>query len=254
MRRLFCGLALLIALPVGAAARAESGRPLALRWLEGDMAGATTIWTADGRRVQGFVSYRQHRDGDTLRIERTAHFRDGSSDSDEATVRVGERLESISGRSIIRDAAGAPLVDLRIDVAARRVHGFYVDDGERYEVDDTFDIGPGTYWGPIFNLIVKNFDANATDGRLVFQSLLATPKPRVIDMELTDEGPATAKRVGGLIATRRLVMLPTVNFLVDPILQRLAPKTEFLVTEGSPPALARFDGPRNYAGQPMRLE
>jgi hypothetical protein len=45
-----------------------------------------------------------------------------------------------------------------------------------------------------------------------------------------------------------------VNFLVDPILHRLVPKTEFLIAPGEPPLMARFTGPRNYAGQMMRLE
>jgi len=33
-----------------------------------------------------------------------------------------------------------------------------------------------------------------------------------------------------------------------------APETHFIVTPGSPPALARFGGPRNYAGQQIRIE
>ncbi len=255
MRPLLGGLLLLTAVLRGQVAGAESGQPITLHWLEGDVAGATTIWTADGKRVLGFIAYRQHRVGDTLTVERTAHFSDGSTDTDEATVRVGGRLESISGRSIIRDVKGKALVDVRIDIAGQRLRGFYVDeDRERHEVDDEVDIGPGTYWGPLFNLVVKNFDANATEGRLVIQSVLATPKPRVIDMELTREGTATLRRTGGAVDAHRLVMLPTVNFLIDPILQRLAPKTEFFVTDGAPPALARFDGPRNYAGKVIRIE
>jgi len=247
-------LQLLTVLLTASAAAGESGTPIAMKWMEGDVAGATTIWSADGKRVEGFISYSQHREGDLLSVERVGHFRDGSSDADEATVRVGTRLESVSGRTTVRDAKGKPVVDFHIDVAAKRLRGFYLDDGERTEVDEEADIGPGTYWGPLFNLIVKNFDANATDGQLVFQAVIATPKPRVMDMEMTRGGAVTARRTGGAVEGTRLVMLPTVNFLVDPILQRLVPKTEFIVTGGSPPALARFNGPRNYAGVLIQVE
>jgi len=235
-------------------AAADPTPPITLEYVEGDLAGSTTIWSEDGKRVMGFIEYRQHRQGDRLHITRTAHFRDGSSDEDEADVRVGPHLESISGRSIIRDAQGKPIVDLRIDVVGKRITGFYLDDGKREEVDEAADIGPGTYWGPLFNIVLKNFDANASGDSLVFQSILPTPMPRIVDLELTRAGAATVRRTGGSIAVTRFTLLPTVNFLIDPILQRFVPKTEFFMDSGKPPALARFAGPRNYAGQPMRLE
>lgn len=89
---------------------------------------------------------------------------------------------------------------------------------------------------------------------MVVQSIVPTPKPRVIDMEFAREGSATVRRVGGSIKADRITLLPVVNVLIDPILQRLVSKTEFLVSPGEPPSLARFSGPRNYAGQLMRLE
>lgn len=228
--------------------------PIKLTYLEGDYAGSTTIWSEDGKRILGFITYRQHRHGNRLHIERVARFRDGSSDEDTADVEVGERLRALGGRSIIRDTHGKTTVDLRIDVAARHVTGSYLDDGKREVVDEEVDIGPGTYWGPMYQLVIKNFAANAADGKVVVQSILPTPKPRIIDMEFARDGGATVSRPGGAVNADRITLLPTVNFLIDPILQRLVPKTEFLVAPGEPPALARFTGPRNYAGQMMRLE
>ncbi len=253
LRRLsaVCLFAVAVAASPAAAAPTE---PIKLQYLEGDYAGATTIWSEDGKKILGYISYSQHRDGDRLHIERVAHFRDGSSDEDTADVRVGARLEAIGGRSIIRDAKGKPVVDLKIDVAGKKVTGFYVEDGKREAVDEEVDIGPGTYWGPMYALVVKNFAANAVDGKVVVQSVLPTPKPRVIDMEFKRDGGETLRRTGGSVKAERITLLPTVNFLIDPILQRLVPKTEFFIDSGTPPALARFAGPRNYANQLMRLE
>jgi hypothetical protein len=247
-------IALFVLLGVPVVAWADPTPPIKLKYTEGDFAGATTIWSEDGKRVMGFIEYRQHLRGHRLHIERVAHFRDGSSDADDADVKVGARLESISGRSIIRDTRGKPIVDLKIDVAGKRVTGFYIENGKREAVDEEVDIGPGTYWGPLFNIALKNFDVNADGDTLVFQSILPTPKPRVIDMELKRDGKVTVRRTGGSVKATRYTLLPTANFLIDPILQRLAPKTEFFTDAGTPPAVARFAGPRNYAGQPMRLE
>jgi hypothetical protein len=247
-------IALFVLPSVPAVARGDPKPPIKLKYTEGDFAGATTIWSEDGKRVMGFIEYRQHLRGDRLHIERVAHFRDGSSDADDADVKVGARLESISGRSIIRDTRGKPIVDLKIDVAGKRVTGFYIGDDERKAVDEEVDIGPGTYWGPLFNIALKNFDANADGDTLVFQSILPTPKPRVIDMELKRDGKATVRRTGGSVQATRYTLLPTVNFLIDLILRRVALKTEFFIDAGTPPAVTRFAGLRNYAGQPMRLE
>lgn len=242
------------ALLLAGAARAESREPIKLTYVEGDFGGPTTIWSEDGKRVLGFIEYRQHRKGDRLRIERSARFRDGSSDEDIVDVEVGERLRTVSGRSIIRDTRGKATLELRVDIAKKRLRGFYTDDDGRHEVDEEADIGPATYWGPLFALILKNFAANAVDGKVVVQSVVSTPKPRVIDMELKREESLTVHRTGGSFKADRFTMLPTVNFLIDPILQRFVPQTDFYVAPGDPPTLARFSGPRNYAGQKIRIE
>lgn len=238
-----------------APARAASPTPpIALAYIEGDLAGTTPIWSPDGKRRIGLVDYRQRREGQRLLVTRTARFEDGSSDEDEAEVRVGERLESIRGRMVIRDTRGTATVDVAIDVGKKRLTGFYFDDGERVAVDQEADIGPGTYWGALFNLVLKNFEKNATDGTVTFQTVAITPKPRVLDMEFSRAGAIAVERLGGSVKTTRFTLFPTVNFLIDPILRRFVPKTEFFLDGGKPPMLIRFDGPRNYTGVMMRLE
>jgi hypothetical protein len=254
VRRLLVPALLAALLGLAPAAHAEPTPPVKLAYVEGDIGGTQMIWSVDGKRVIGLIEYRQLRKKDVLVISRTAHFKDGSSDSDEAEVRVGDRLESIRGRMTIRDRKGKPTLDFTIDVAAKRVTGFYTEDGKRHEVDDEFDIGPGTYWGPLFAIVLKNFAANADGDALVFSTITATPKPRALDMRFTRAGAAKITRTGGAVATTRFTLLPTVNFLIDPILKRFVPETNFYVDGEKPPTIVRFVGPRNYAGQIMRLD
>ncbi len=242
-------------LAAGAALAASPTPPIKLAYVEGDIAGTTTIWAEDGKRILGVIEYRQHLVKDRLHITRLARFRDGSSDEDEADARVGEHLQAIGGRQVIRDKRGKAVVDIKIDVVGKRLTGFYVDDGKRTTVDEEVDIGPGTCWGPLLNLVVKNFEANADGGAVVVQTVAVTPKPRVVDMELKRTDPATVTRIaGGKVKTTRFTLLPTVNFLIDPILRRFVPLTEFFLDAEKPPTIVRFAGPRNYAGQRMRLE
>jgi hypothetical protein len=199
------------------------------------------------------VIYRQHRRGDVLECTRVSRFQDGSSDEDTAVARVGRTLVALRGRSIIRDTRGRPTVDLTIDVAGGKITGFY-DDGTRHEVDDQVSMEPDTYWGPLIFLVAKNFDANAHDDRVVFQTVAPTPKPRVLTMELVRTGRTRIRRMGEDVAVERFTLRPTFGWLVDPIIHRLVPTTEFLVEPGAPPSLARYAGPRNYAGQEIVLQ
>src|SRR5262249_44956846 len=186
----------LIALADGVCAR-ESGDPIQLQWMEGDVAGMSTIWSPDGTKAIGFVEYRQRRQGDHLEVTRVARFADGSSDEDQVEARVGGTLEALRGRSIIRDQRGASVVDLTIDVPGGRITGFSADGEDRTSYDEKVGLPAGTYWGPLVFIVVKNFEQNAIDGRVVFRTVAATPKPRVIDMELIRDGTTAVSPPGG---------------------------------------------------------
>jgi hypothetical protein len=205
--------------------------------------------------VIGRIEYHQHRHDGLLETVRTARFVDGSSDEDQAVARVGDELSALHGRSLVRDARGEVVVDLTIDVEGGRLRGFYRDSsGAPVSFDDAVTLQPGTYWGPLVFLVVKNFTANAEDGRVRFVTVAPTPKPRVLTMEVVAEGSSQLPRVGGALGVERYVLRPLINPVVDPLLRMFLPPTEFLIEPGRPPALARYEGPRNYAGQEIRLE
>jgi hypothetical protein len=256
MRRITLMIVIAASASAAAAAAAERdpGAAIKLGWSEGDVAGLTTILSPDGAKPIGFVEYHQHRKGDRLEMVRVARFADGSSDEDQAEARIGPTLEALRGRSIIRNAHGAPTVDITIDVAGGHISGFYQDGDERENVDDRRALPPGTYWGPLIFIVLKNFDENADGDQLVFNTVAPTPKPRVLHMQLLRSGSTTLTRPGGRLDVVRYSLRPTINWLIDPIIQRIAPETSFFVDSGRPPALARFSGPRNYGGQMMRLE
>src|SRR5262249_33725357 len=119
-------LAMLLATAAAAAppdSPRKAGEPIRLMWIEGDVAGLTSIYSPDGLSVIGFVRYRQHRRGDIIQISRLARFNDGSSDEDRVKARVGRELQTIGGRTIIRNNQGVPTVDLKIDIASGRITG-----------------------------------------------------------------------------------------------------------------------------------
>ena len=254
MRRLLLLTSLLVAVSAVCARAREPGEPIRLVWTEGDVAGQTPIYGAQGGKPIGVVEYHQRRRGDELETTRVARFADGSSDEDTAVARVGRTLVGLRGRSIIRDRDGGTVVDIAIDVPGGRVTGFYADGGKRREVDMTEALDPGTYWGPLIFLIAKNFEANVEDERVRFRTVAPTPKPRILTMEMAALGRQRLARMGRTLSVEKYVLRPTLGWIIDPIVQRLVPSTEFLVEPGEPPSLARYAGPRNYQGQEIVLE
>ena len=254
LRLLLWVLATVATLAARPAAGRDAGDPIRLAWIEGDVAGMTSILSPDGKSTIGFVDYRQRRRGDVLEAVRVARFRDGSSDEDRVEARLGRTLQTLRGRSVIRNAKGIATVDITIDVAGGRITGFSGLGDERQTYDERVELPPGTYWGPLIFIVLKNFKQNATDGRLAFRTVVATPKPRVFDMELVRQEATAVRRPGGKIAVVRFALSPTVNWLVDPAIRMLTPDTNFFVKLGAPPALARFEGPRNFAGQKICIE
>jgi hypothetical protein len=247
-------LALILFAGSGVVRAVEPGDPIRLSWVEGDVAGLTHILDGGSGKTIGLVEYRQHRSGDVIEAVRVAHFADGSSDEDRAEARVGKSLEAIRGRSIIRNRKGTPTVDISIDVATGHITGFSGLGKDRKEYDEKEKLTAGTYFGPLIAIVVRNFDENADGDKLVFRTVTVTPKPRVLDMELTREGTTSLAMPGLRPKVAKLTMRPTVNFLIDPIVQRLAPETNFFVQSGKPPAIVRFAGPRNYEKQKIRIE
>jgi hypothetical protein len=244
---------MLVCVAASAAAR-DAKEPIRLAWSEGDLAGLQLIYPKEGNEPIGYVEYTQHRRGDTLEAKRVSYFNDGSSDEDSAVARIGKTLRTVRGQSIIRDPAGQTIVDMRVDVGQGRVWGFYGLGKERTEFDERGAIPEATYFGVLVNLVLKNFDANADGGTLVFHTVVPTPGPRQIDMEVKREDASAITRPGGDVRVVRHLMRPTINPIVDPIVHMMAPETNFFMTRSMPPALARFAGPRNYAGQEIRIE
>jgi hypothetical protein len=247
-------LAILATLAAHPAAGRDAGDPIRLAWVEGDVAGISSILSADGNSTIGFIDYHQHRRGDRLDIVRIARFNDGSSDEDRVEVRIGKTLQTLRGNSVIRNAKGVATVDITIDVAGDRITGFSGLGDERQTYDERVELPPGTYWGPLIFIVIKNFEQNAAGGRVAFRTVVATPKPRVFDMEVVRQERSSVRSRGGKIDVVRFALRPTVHWMIDPIVRMFAPETDFLVQLGAPPGHARFDGPRNYAEQEIRIE
>jgi hypothetical protein len=73
-------------------------------------------------------------------------------------------------------------------------------------------------------------------------------------MEVSRGDATTIARPGHTVPVTQYVMRVTINPILNPIVHMVAPETNFFQTKDTPPAMMRFAGPRNYAGQEIRIE
>jgi hypothetical protein len=248
-------LASAVLVGAGTEARArDAGDPIVLQFDEGDLGGLQTVFADGSDRPIGTVEYRQRRDGDQLSTLRIARFADGSSDEDLAVARIVDgRLEALRGHQIMRDAKGEKTVEVVIDVAGDRVRASWGPPGDRQSMDESVELPAGTYWGPLVFIVLKNFEANAEEGRLAFHTVAPTPKPRMLDLELVLGEAVTLERPGIAVKAERYQLRPTLHWIIDPVLALLVPDTSFWTLPGEPPGLALFEGPRNYGRERIVL-
>jgi hypothetical protein len=228
--------------------------PAQLTFSEGDVSGFTDITDPATGASLGLVEYSQTRRDDLLTVLRVARFHDGSSDEDYAEARVRGRLEAIRGHSIIRDAGGISVAEVHIDVEGGRIRGSWGRDGDREELDEPRPLPSRTYWGPLIFIVLKEFAVNAEDGRVTFRTVALTPRPRVFDLEISRRDETSLERAGVRLPVVRFSLAPTVHWLLDPVLQQFIPDSSFWMRAGEPPALVRYEGPRNYARRPVRIQ
>ncbi len=228
--------------------------PIRLTFTEGDVAGVTDISDPATGRSLGLVEYSQTRREDVLSVLRVARFHDGSSDEDFAEARVGDALEAIRGRSVIRDPDGTPVAEVHIDVTGGRIHGSWGRGDDRGQLDEPIALPPRTYWGPLIFIVLKDFAAKAEEGRVTFRTVALTPRPRVFDLEIARGDETHLERGGMRLAVVRYSLAPTIHWLLDPVIHRFLPDSSFWMRTGEPPSLVRFEGPRNYARQPVRIQ
>ena len=160
--------------------------------------------------VQGRSGYRPDTNPGRSETPNLTRHRIGSGSSRQNVVNhhnrgtvealVGKTLRTVRGQSIIRNTKGTPTVDIRIDIAAGRITGFSGLGKEREKYDETSELSPATYWGPLIGLVIKNFDKNAVDGRLFeAENLLSDVLESLNSGELAQRRFREIARIAGLV-------------------------------------------------------
>lgn len=227
---------------------------VAVRRTEGLVHGFLVLRTLDGQRLA---------DGDLIQVPRGGRistrlrfrFKDGSIHEESAVYTQRRHFRLISSRLVQKGPAFPRTLDMSVDATSGRVKVRYVDeDGEETTEDEQLELPADLANGMILT-VVKNlsFGPRAATVSMV----AATPKPRVVKLELSPSG-RDPFSTGGTSreALHYVVKVEIGGFagLVAPLIGKQPPDSHVWVLGGEAPAFVKSEQPL-YAGGPLwRIE
>jgi hypothetical protein len=239
---------LAFAFSIGAAAA-----PIAVRHPEGTLHGFLALATEQGQVLA---------DGDLIEIVRgdrvtthlTFHFKDGSTD-DETTVYTQRGVfRLISDHHIQKGPYFPHPLDMTIDVA----RGVVVTrspgkDGKDEVATDRIKMPTDLYNG-LITPVIKNVSPDA--GETKVSMIVATPKPRLVTLNMMPQAPVTFYRAGfpHKAAVYEIKLeLGGIAGVIAPVIGKQPPNIYMSIESGQVPAFLRETGPLFEGGAVLTI-
>ena len=213
---------------------------LVLRTLEGDsIADGELVQTTRGDRVTSRLSFR---------------FKDGSAHEETAVFTQRQQFRLVSDHLVQKGPSFARSIDMTIDAPSGKVVVRYSDDGETKTEAEQMELPQDLANGLILTLL-KNVNPQAPPKSLSF--VAATPKPRLVKLEVTAAGTERFATGGtGRTATnyRLKVDVGGLTGVLAPLLGKQPPDAHVWILGGDAPAFVKSEQALYPGGPIWRIE
>jgi hypothetical protein len=220
---------------------AASAEALELRWPEGSLRGFPTITDLNGRTLaEG--RHAQWEEQGLLHVKASYDFLDGRDIEETAAFRQGEALTQ--ERWAWEERRGGELLRaFSVDFQSGEATAFKRDGEKVKRWTKRLPIDrPRAFAGTGFVLAVRNLAHRLAEGEeVVLQAIAFTPKPRVVDVGVRQEGQGPLKTAGRSLPAMHVSLRPKLPWVVDLFIQ--APGTDMWLFAPPPPAFLRAQGP-----------
>ncbi len=228
--------------------------PVPARQTEGLLHGFLIMRGLDNTILaSGEVSQVRH--GDRVSSDLVFHFKDGSI-HEETTVFTQRRTIQLATYHLVqRGKAFKRSTDLTADVATGKVTVASVDDkGKEESFSDRLKLPTDLANGMIF-VLLDNIDPKTP--KTTVSMLVATPKPRIVKLEITPEGADSFSIAGLPHESQRFVLkirIPGVSGVIAPVVGKQPPDTHIWMIEGKAPGVLKSEGPLYEGGPVWRVD
>jgi hypothetical protein len=252
LRRCFCASLLFVAGHFGAGAlKAET---VAVRHAEGVVRGFLVLRSLDSGAVIANGNLIQFSRDDRVTSRVVFYFRDGSLQDETAVFIQRGRFRLLSDHLVQRGPSFPHPMEVSIDATSGNVRVRHRDDGKDEVIERQMEL-PSDLANGMMVTLLKNI-GSATPSTTV-SMLFATPKPRLVKLEITPMGsePFSVGRAS-YKATRFNVKVEIGGLagLIAPLLGKQPKDTSVWIVGGDAPGFVRSEG-QFYQGGPMwRIE
>jgi hypothetical protein len=252
VKRCFCLSLLFVGgLSGGGALQADS---ITVRHAEGVVRGFLVLRSVDSGAVIANGDLIQFSRDDHVTSRLVFHFKDGSLQDETAVFSQRRRFRLLSNHLVQRGPSFPHPLDLSIDTASGRVTVRHRDDGKDEIIEKRMEL-PSDLANGMMVTLLKNI---ARDGPPTKVSMLfATPKPRLVKLEITPMGrePFSVGRAS-YKATRFNVKVEIGGLagLIAPLLGKQPKDTSVWIVGGDAPGFVRSEGQFYEGGPVWRIE
>ena len=227
---------------------------VSVRHIEGLVHGFLVMRTVDGKIIaRGDLT--QGVNGSRVTTRMGFRFTDGSSHEETTVFSQQGSFRLLHHRLVQKGRIFERPVDVSVDGRSGVVIVRYIDeDGDEKVETEQIDAPPDLANGMISTLL-KNIDPAAPPRSVSY--VAATPKPRVIKLEIKSAGHATFSTAGVRRKATHYVLEPElggVAGVVAPLVGKQPPDSHVWILGGDAPAFVRSESPLFNGGPVVRIE
>jgi len=227
--------------------------PVRVRYEEGSVHAFLKLSSMDGAALAA-GDLVQKRSAGHMTTRLVFHFRDGSVHDESAVFDQRGTFTFVSGRLTQKGPAFPRAVDMTIDRANGRVSVHYTDDdGKAKTAEDSPKLTPDVANG-LVPILLRNLDRDAAQTWLM---VAATPKPRLVKLEVSGEGDDSLTIGGTPRKARHYVVKINIGGIagvVAPLVGKKPPDTHVWILDGEVPTFVKSEGPLFFGGPIWRIE
>lgn len=232
---------------------ADEVQPVAVRHKEGLVHGFLVLRTQEGALLASGDLIQDVR-GDRVTSRMIFAFRDGSI-HDETTVFTQQRSFRLVSYHLVQKGPAFPrALDVSLDGGSGRATIRYSDDGEEKVEAEKVKL-PASLANGVLPILLKNIRPETPKTTLSF--LAATPKPRMVNLEVTAAGDEPFEVAGSpRKATHYVVKVDIKGLagLLAPLIGKQPPDSHVWILQGEAPAFVKSESPFYPDGPLWRIE
>jgi len=214
---------------------------LVLRDLQDNLlASGTLVQTAVGTRVTTELSFR---------------FKDGSVHQETAVFSQRRMFQLLTYRLVQKGPAFKRAMNVSLNVSTGQVTIQYADDDGREKTISDHVKMPEDLANGLVPTLLGDIDAKAQ--KTTVSMLVATPKPRIVKLEISPAGEDSFSFGGTRAKALRYVLkvdIGGISGVIAPIVGKQPPDTHFWMVGGQAPGFLKSEGPLFQDGPIWRIE